>query len=800
MRFAALLLAAVILASAPVSAAAQWIENGVRITTTAVGDNVPKTVSDGAGGAILAWYDDYHHIVVQRIDPYGRALWGPGGAVICSASNFRTEAQIASDGAGGAIVAWKDYRNGNYDIYAQRVNASGAPLWTANGVAVCTQSATQRFQKLASDGAGGAIIAWQDNRNGDYDIYAQRIGSAGTPQWTANGVPVCVYPWDQAEIQLIPRSAGGAFVVWADLRSGYADVYYDVLSASGTTSYPPSGNAMATTPSSEGYPRICEDGLGGAIVVWSDFAAGNSDIKAQRVRHDGSTLWTAGGVTVCADPGDQLGARVAPDGACGAIVVWNDQRRGYGFNDIYGQRLSSSGAPLWTADGAALVLRDTWSDTPEVVSDGRGGAILAWGDSRYGESDIFCQRVDPYGGASWTFGGAPVCVADNSQYFSGVACDGDAGAIFAWYDCRSGLYSDVYAQRIERNGYWGYPAPAIADIRDVPGDQGGSVDVAWDASRLDDWYSQLIAYYTLWRAIDHTGALALEADGASLVDSPSKIDPASKAPVIRVEQVGATTFYWKLISTVYAYYLDAYSETAATLFDSTAASSEYHYFQVIAHCTYQGQFWISPPDSGRSVDNLAPAPPAGLAGAQEYTPAGLSLAWSPNSEADLGGYAVYRGLSSDFVPSSSNLVASPPDTLWFDADWRWDGGYFYKVSALDVHGNESGFALLAPETITGTETPQPPPAAYLSQNFPNPFNPTTRIAFGLAAPANVSLRIYDAAGRLVRALVDGQRAAGHYTEIWDGRDSGGRAVSSGIYFYRLTAGSLTETRKMALLR
>ena len=64
----------------------------------------------------------------------------------------------------------------------------------------------------------------------------------------------------------------------------------------------------------------------------------------------------------------------------------------------------------------------------------------------------------------------------------------------------------------------------------------------------------------------------------------------------------------------------------------------------------------------------------------------------------------------------------------------------------------------------------------------------------------MSLRIYDAAGRLVRVLVEGARPAGNYAELWDGRDSRGRAVASGIYFYRLSAGSFSETRKMALLR
>jgi len=784
-----------------VSASAEWVENGALINTPGVSTSLPRIVSDGAGGAIVAWYDDAQDIYVQRIDACGRVLWASGGVAICTASGARWDAQAVSDGAGGAIVAWKDYRNGNNDIYAQRVNANGAAQWTANGVAVCTQTATQTSHKIAADGAGGAIVAWQDDRNGSYDIYAQRLNASGAAQWTANGVTVCLTAGDQSDVQLLSRSAGGAFVAWADMRNGYSiDIYYQVLYANGTTAYGSPGNAMTSTSSNEGSARLATDGLGGAIVAWADWSTGYGNINAQRINQDGSMLWTPGGVPVCVAIGNQTLARIVSDGTHGAIVVWSDYRNSPSISDIYAQRVNASGAAQWTANGVAVCQSSSGLNLSDVVSDGRGGAIVSWTDSRYGESDIFCQRIDESGGTKWTSSGAEVCVVGGAQYNPNLICDGDAGAFIVWYDYRGGMSADIYAQRMERNGYWGYPSPMIADVRDVPGDQGGVVDLAWDASRLDDWFSPMIGYYTVWRAISHTGALALAADGAALIDDPSKIDPVSKASVIRVEQVGATTYYWKLISTVYAYYLESYSEPAATLFDSTAASSEHHYFQVIAHGNWQGQFWISPADSGYSVDNLAPAPPVGLAGEQGYTPAGLALAWHRNIETDLGGYVVYRGLSLDFIPSVANRMASPADTLWFDREWRWSTGFYYKVSALDIHGNESGHALLGPDGVTGAKTSKTPEAAYLRQNYPNPFNPTTRIAFGLAAQGRVSLRVYDAAGRLVRVLFEGSRPAGNYTELWDGRDSRGGAVASGIYFYRLQAGAFTETRKMVLTR
>jgi hypothetical protein len=102
---------------------------------------------------------------------------------------------------------------------------------------------------------------------------------------------------------------------------------------------------------------------------------------------------------------------------------------------------------------------------------------------------------------------------------------------------------------------------------------------------------------------------------------------------------------------------------------------------------------------------------------------------------------------------------------------------------------------------TDVEEPDATPTVTrLYSCYPNPFNPTTRIAFDLNAPGHVSLRVYDAAGRLIRTLVDETRRAGRFEEAWNGKDNRGIQVASGVYFYRLTAGDFVESRKMILLR
>jgi hypothetical protein len=99
-----------------------------------------------------------------------------------------------------------------------------------------------------------------------------------------------------------------------------------------------------------------------------------------------------------------------------------------------------------------------------------------------------------------------------------------------------------------------------------------------------------------------------------------------------------------------------------------------------------------------------------------------------------------------------------------------------------------------------TEVDEVPKVNTLSQNFPNPFNPTTTIKFGLRSKSNVSIKIYDVAGRLVKTLVNEMREAGRYEVTWDGTNNHNSTVASGVYFYKMNTKEFEQTKKMVLLR
>ena len=159
----------------------------------------PAITTDGAGGAIVTWNDrrrfpfniDAQHVLASgEVDP----AWPTNGRALLTDALVETIVPqgvevpaIVSDGAGGAIVAWPDARNAfnGLDLFAHHILASGTPdgTWPVNGVTVSSAGGEQTEPVLVSDGAGGAIVAWVDGRDAatvnSLDVYAQHVLASG---------------------------------------------------------------------------------------------------------------------------------------------------------------------------------------------------------------------------------------------------------------------------------------------------------------------------------------------------------------------------------------------------------------------------------------------------------------------------------------------------------------------------------------------------------------------------------------------------------------------------------------------
>ena len=428
---------------------------------------LPQTISDQSGGAIIVWEDfrngSNYDIYSQRISSTGVVLWLLNGVAISAVSNDQTMPVIISDGNGGVIITWTDFRSGNYsDIYAQKINAEGVLQWTANGISVCNSTNSQFNPSLVSDGNGGAIITWQDDRNGVFsgNIYAQHINSSGLPSWESNGVVICSEVTYRAKNAIASDGLGGAIIAWTDERHSTAlnqdrDVYAQRIDANGSVMWTADGIPVSSLTGFQGYPEIINNNLNEVIICWHDSRNGiDADIYSQRIINDGSLMWNTNGVALSTATDLQTFPVLTTDNAGGAIVAWQDYRSG--AFDVYAQRIDVDGNVLWAPDGSPISAETNAQMSPDITSDLQGGAIITWRDYRdNGNQDIYAQRIDNNGIVQWTVNGIAVSVSTADQYTPAITSDGNGGAIITWWDYRNGTTSDIYAQQISYDGQLG---------------------------------------------------------------------------------------------------------------------------------------------------------------------------------------------------------------------------------------------------------------------------------------------------------------------------------------------------------
>ena len=289
-----------------------WGDDGVNVHREGYCDHTLGLVSDGSGGAIFIWQERkgepgerVTQIFVQKIDEEGNLSWGDEATLLYTTSGgtYSEEPKAVSDGSGGAIVAWVQVPEGKvgggspkvalFDIYAQRVDASGDILWQPNGApleiskrgGVCPSNAL-----VVSDGAGGAIVIWEDLRKGLISLYAQKIDTDGNIKWQPGGEEVC----------------------YIKTNSGF-------------------------------WPRVAvSDGSGGAIVTYSN--------RIQRIDADGRTIWPDDGILFT-----KGGAHAMDyDGYGGAIIAWGSGKSMFKSERSYVQRINAEGKLLWGEQGVRL--------------------------------------------------------------------------------------------------------------------------------------------------------------------------------------------------------------------------------------------------------------------------------------------------------------------------------------------------------------------------------------------------------------------------------------------------------------
>ena len=389
----------------------------------------PEVRSDGAGGFISAWHNRGLKVFVQRYGDTGGPLWDSQVTVTDGSGGVQVYPEIVlSDG--GSIVTWQGGRSPlssrTDQLGAQRVDARGSRMWGDNGIVAGTPDLAVGYEpsyEAVSDGEGGVIMAWADVRRDSVgvsagsDVFAQRLNIRGELLWGSQGLKVASANGAGSLGGVVADGSGGAIVFWERRRQrpfpadAETSLFAQRVDASGNPLWETDGVMVCSNlaqVSSGTNLSIVGDAGGGAIVLfkrerYTESEGWASGLFAQRVTSQGNVSWDADGVAISLtyDVGSG-GPHVMPDGSGGVIVAWQSVRF-----QILAQRVDSAGVKLWGTRGVNVARpRDGRYDQYFTLgSDGSGGVLLSWQHYHGGGFDLFAQRIDPSGSATWQTGG-----------------------------------------------------------------------------------------------------------------------------------------------------------------------------------------------------------------------------------------------------------------------------------------------------------------------------------------------------------------------------------------------------------
>lgn len=396
----------------------------------------------------------------------------------------------------------------------------------------------------ASDGDGGMFFAWVDNRNtavsGD-DLFIIRITKNGTvaPGFAAGGNIVCNAIGNQTNPAMVADGNGGVNIVWQDPRDNAtksSDIYGIKVKADGSLEGSANGFLIAGTNFGENSPVIATVAPQKVAVVWRFTGTTSGVDLAMNIADFNTKTLDFTNATLLSDKANaQTNQQVIADGSGGAIVVWTDARVATTNIHLYGQRVNSAGTLLWGPVGnkeEGLQLTNTTGNIllPQMVADGSGGAVVAFGSTRVASdnANIYAIAVDAAGNNFWTANGVDVCLAISTQSNVRVVKSG-SNFLVAWADRRESSNAqlsnnvDIFMQSLApATGNPNWQIDGIAVIKQpnnqpnsqtegfelLPDNTGGGY-VVWDDGRVSTSDLDIYAQYVM-----STGSLSWPEIGA----------------------------------------------------------------------------------------------------------------------------------------------------------------------------------------------------------------------------------------------------------------------------------------------
>ena len=314
-------------------------------------------------------------------------------------------------------------------------------------------------------------------------------------------------------------SDGCAIYVWSDTKLGERDLWAQKVDAQGNLVW---GDPVLIDgkPDRQEDPVITMTTNGDFIVAWIDFCFDpDGDVYAQKISSDGQLLWGEGGKPVCTTTGTQIGLNIEADNAGGAFIVWSDSRNP--SKDIYGQRLSQSGDPLWALNGIPIANGEGEEEQNTMLPDGQGGMMIAYTHKYVDNEDIFMKRFNASGTMVWP---EKLVIADapGNQGKVRMAALQNSEFVLTWEDQRN-TDPDIYATKVNLDGQklWQDPFVVFGDSGEsnfapqhnprIQSTSDNCVVIVWEDRRLDSQFPDLFA-----QKISADGSLLWNPNGLAL--------------------------------------------------------------------------------------------------------------------------------------------------------------------------------------------------------------------------------------------------------------------------------------------
>jgi len=419
------------------------------------------------GGAYVSWFDNGtggYDVRLQRLDAAGVEQWAHGGVLIADRSFSSTQDySLDVDGAGFALLAFRDDRPTGVQITATRVDPSGTQVWGALGVQLTATTDFVAAPKIAATSDGFIVVAWTQEST----TRLQKLDDTGAPQWAPD--VVLTDPGGSSFSASDMHGADAGSVIISLVRGFLSPTYYAQKIAADGSQLWGAGSPLAIFDGGflqiANFPTFVLDGAGGAVFGW--YGTGPLQCYAQHVLANGHERFAHDGVAASTNLAQlRVSPSVSYSPATGeTFLFWTELNSMQSQFGVYGQKYDGTGVRQWGNTGAVLVpVGATERGQVRNLQLGDGAVVLYVEGPAFGSQQVLATRLDGSAAPVWGVPTTVVSSAASGKSRLAVALNGDDMVQAAWIDTRNDA-GDVYAQNVNDDGTLGAAS--------IPGDLDG---------------------------------------------------------------------------------------------------------------------------------------------------------------------------------------------------------------------------------------------------------------------------------------------------------------------------------------